>query len=568
MEFQILKAKSSGFTMKLKKNDSIITFHSRYNPEEEARNIIKQVNYEPDTLLIILGLGLGYHIEAIREKFSNIKKLIVIEKSQDIHDLAERYGCIKELSHNDILLNLPADQVLSHITQIHIKLGMPPVSIFMHKPSVQAFPEYYYPIYKRLKSMERFRIWDRLRYKKFQNEQIKILLIDFDYFIYREIKKAITTSGHKLISFHVKNKKLNDIIGGITRLVLQYKPDLILTVNHFGFDEEGYLISFLESIEMPVASWFVDNPHIIVSPYHKNISPITTIFVWDSYYIQKLMADGFEYVEYLPLATDTQVFRPLSVNKTIFTGFVGNSWNDKIKEVLSCLPDDLKEIAHRLALILYKQRQPFEHILKHLDYSNHQYINSLSRANRINFESAVYWLATSKYRLACLKQLKEFEPVIHGDTYWKDIANDFAIVKPPLNYYKDLPYFYNRCRINMNMTSLQMVNGVNQRVFDIPACKSFIITDAQGDLENLFNIGHDIVIYNDIEELPEIIKYYKDHPEKAESIAERGRIRVMKEHTYIHRINKIINIMSNRYGLSCRMGRRHEKTQDTYVQLS
>ena len=67
------------------------------------------------------------------------------------------------------------------------------------------------------------------------------------------------------------------------------------------------------------------------------------------------------------------------------------------------------------------------------------------------------------------------------------IRDDKVDIYEPLNYYKDLPLLYNACKINFNATSLQMKEAVNQRVFDVPACGAFLLTDLVWSLAMMSN---------------------------------------------------------------------------------
>jgi spore maturation protein CgeB len=92
-----------------------------------------------------------------------------------------------------------------------------------------------------------------------------------------------------------------------------------------------------------------------------------------------------------------------------------------------------------------------------------------------------------------------------------------------------------------------MSRAVNQRVFDVPACGAFLLTDYQESLDELFEIGKELVVYRHKDEIPEIVRYYLKNPEQRKTIAMKGRQRVLKEHTYKHRLNELINYMKDRY---------------------
>jgi spore maturation protein CgeB len=95
----------------------------------------------------------------------------------------------------------------------------------------------------------------------------------------------------------------------------------------------------------------------------------------------------------------------------------------------------------------------------------------------------------------------------------------------------------------MNATNLQMPCTVNQRVFDVPACGSLLLTDAQPELENYFIPGEEVLTYTSPEEAAELAQAYSSRPERALPIVARARRRVAAEHTYDHRLSLLLEEM-------------------------
>jgi spore maturation protein CgeB len=398
------------------------------------------------------------------------------------------------------------------------------------------------------------KLYEKLRYRKLKEDKLKIAVIDFNYFLNREVIRALKSLGHEIIEIRGrKDESARDILERMMLAIAKYKPDFLLTINHLGFDEEGLFTSFIDSIELPVAVWYVDSPDIIIKSFGKNVSPYVSIFLWDRFYIKEILEMGFESVEYLPIATDEEVFMPIKLAQrdvkrySTDIGFVGNSWYQRTKEELEGVPEGLHNIVERLSQILSKSRIPFHEALKSLSEDERKATVSLAVHQRLDLEAATYWRATSLYRMSCLQASQEFHPVIHGDFDWRRLTGYEYELKPPLNYYKDLPLFYNACKINFNATSLQMLTAVNQRVFDVPACGAFLLTDDQDALGELFDIGKEVITYKSREEIPGLIKYYLNNSQERKRIAERGRERIVREHTYVHRIKMLIDSMKKRY---------------------
>jgi len=84
-----------------------------------------------------------------------------------------------------------------------------------------------------------------------------------------------------------------------------------------------------------------------------------------------------------------------------------------------------------------------------------------------------------------------------------------------------------------------MRNAVNQRVFDVPAAGKFLLTDYKSQLEALMDVGKEVVCYREKEEIPELARFYLTHDSLREKIAQRGRKRVLADHTYTRRVAEL-----------------------------
>ena len=92
-----------------------------------------------------------------------------------------------------------------------------------------------------------------------------------------------------------------------------------------------------------------------------------------------------------------------------------------------------------------------------------------------------------------------------------------------------------------------MASAVNQRVFDCPAAGGFLLTDAQAQLDSLFDIETEAAVYHSFEECAEQYRRYRKYPAERMAIARRARERVLNEHTYRHRLQAIVEIVRERF---------------------
>ena len=104
----------------------------------------------------------------------------------------------------------------------------------------------------------------------------------------------------------------------------------------------------------------------------------------------------------------------------------------------------------------------------------------------------------------------------------------------------EMPLIFNESRININPTSKAIRSGVPLRVFDILACKGFMISNYQSELCELFVPGEDFIYYDSIEQVPELIDYYLNHEKERAEIAYNGYMKVREKYSYIKRLNGLL----------------------------
>lgn len=566
-DYFLVTARSGKSSIKVALHDgSVRTLHSLYDPVAEAGVIVDAFRYEGSGIIVILGEGLGYHVAELARRYPETQ-IIVVEAVSGIHRLAQEHGPSVSGDIHYITARKP-EEVIREISGQQIRRGFSAVSVLEHASSVSAFPDYYTPIRSALKTTVSVKLWDRLRYRKFCDETARVLLIDSGYFLVRETEKALASLGHHVARLGIERTpdvqsgdSGRGLIGRCIQAILDFRPDFLITMNHLGFDESGTLTEFLRSIEMPAASWYVDSPDLIVGAFQKNVSPFTSLFLWDRSFIKGMQSKGFESVHYLPLATDESVFRPMTVRKhrkkleryRCEVGFVGNSMLEPVQGWMKKVASSLHSVIESAAVAMMERGCDHEHALTLLPPEQRAMVSSLDEREMMDLEGAVLWKATLRYRLSCIEKLQGFNSVIHGDDGWRSLLNGErpARIMPPIHYYRDVPFFYNACSVNFNATSRQMKQAVNQRVFDVPACGAFLLTDSQEALGELFDVGSEMSVFTGIDEIPDFIRYYLTHPEERRRIAERGRERVLAQHTYRHRLAELITKMRGRYRQEC-----------------
>jgi len=86
----------------------------------------------------------------------------------------------------------------------------------------------------------------------------------------------------------------------------------------------------------------------------------------------------------------------------------------------------------------------------------------------------------------------------------------------------------------------------NTKVFEILGCGAFQLVDAKADVMTLFEDKKHLVCYRNADELIDLIKSYLADPGQRKMVAGEGRTEVLKKHTYRHRIEEILSIISRK----------------------
>ena len=81
------------------------------------------------------------------------------------------------------------------------------------------------------------------------------------------------------------------------------------------------------------------------------------------------------------------------------------------------------------------------------------------------------------------------------------------------------------------------------RIFEVNGCGAFQLSYYVEGIANCYVPDRELVIYTDVDDLIEKIRFYLKHDALRESIAEAGYIRTMQEHTFAHRFKNVFTRM-------------------------
>lgn len=144
-------------------------------------------------------------------------------------------------------------------------------------------------------------------------------------------------------------------------------------------------------------------------------------------------------------------------------------------------------------------------------------------------------------RERALNEIKDLGLKIYGWRGWGK-SSLAGYYHGPLNTI-EMTKLYNCAKICINMNLEPTCNGVNWKTFEIPAAGGFELTDYRNDLGGLFKIGEELDIFRNPKELREKILFYLKDENLRRQVTQRGKERVLRDHTMNKRVNQLLDII-------------------------
>lgn len=304
--------------------------------------------------------------------------------------------------------------------------------------------------------------------------------------------------------FNLSNEVLYDLFGRISRrsrwnkieysftnqglveAVKYYRPDLLFIDTGETIYPET-LKSITKMKQRPVIiNWLLDDPFRDpnLGNVLKGLPFYDYLFIFDPYYIAPLKYAGAKDVRYLPLACDPDVHR---------------KFNLSLKEIVK-----LKSEVCFVGALTPKRVQFF---------------------NKWNGFDLGLWGWNAKI----LKNYPKVKGFYRGKAFGEMLSKIFSCSQIVLNMHHD-----------------QSVHGLNLRTFEAAGCGAFQLVDYVEEVQRLFLVGEEIVTYENYHDLKDKITYYLKHDSEREEIGRNAQKRVYNEHTYRHRMNRILETISSK----------------------
>ena len=387
---------------------------------------------------------------------------------------------------------------------------------------------------------------------------MRILMYRWKAYNYRDIEETFLMLGHQVD--HIEQKLGSYDIdpsfeGVLCEKLQQTAYDMVFTVNYF-----AVISNICQKLGIKYVSWTCDNP--LISMYHESVfHSCNYIFTFDKTNYLEFKGMGVEHIWYLPLAVDVNRLDNLLEDETcakdagIYKGdvaFVGSLYErnsyDKIKNKLSPYLrgyfDAVMEAQLNISGANIVEPMLTTEILEELQqcFQLEKSEGSFSDLGLI-FQTTVlgFKIAEIERRRALIELSKRFAVNVYSNSDVSDLVR--VRYMGSVDYWAELPRVFRESKINLNFTIPNIKSGIPLRVWDVLGAKGFLLTNYQAEIPLYFKEGEDLVCFDGIEDLKEKVAYYLKHEDERRAIAENGYHKVKKYHSYVARIQEMMEIV-------------------------
>ncbi len=491
-DFEVVCSKNGLPVLKEKK----VSFHSVYDPVKDGIRFF-DVNYNKseilnESIILFFGLGFGYHIKPVLEKHISS---IIFEPRIEIIKTAMKY-----VDLTDIFKHI---QIITEINEVFNDDRR--FILWPHQPSVKNCSE----SYERLRKIIEGNVFSS-NGNLVIKDKLKITVVSPIYGGSLPVAKycadALKELGHEVDFWDASvfaapfEKLLNMKVDDANRKILydlfqhlisemivascaEKKPDILFALAQAPVSAKA--LERLKQANIVTAFWFVeDYKHM---EYWKSYAPFYDFYftIQKDEFFNQLKSIGVNNYYYLPMAADPNIH---------CAGYLSDKEKNEFGSKISFMG---------------------------AGYYNRQKI--LSRINNKDFK--VWGNSWDTESSLWQKVQKEGQRVTTEDTV----------------------RIFNASDINLNLHSNaydDSINSegdfVNPRTFEIASCGAFQLVDKRSYLKDHFILGEEIVCFDTEEEMNRLIDHYLNNPEERKIIQNKARERVLKDHTYSHRMAEML----------------------------
>lgn len=492
-----------------------VYLHSRYNPRDEAVRLLDSAELDSKRPVLVVGLGLGYHVAALAERGVEVAAV-------EANSAVARHALDGPIGDTDIPIAVgTVDGILNDSSFRAFAERLP--QILVHPATASVEPEFCAAF------------CERFPHAILMSQRLSIAVVGPMYGgslpIAGYLERAFRKLGHRtlLVDNSAGWPMYQAVDGSVQNAHPKHQLTAMLTnvlsewsyarVAEFGADLCIVLAQAPVGNAFPLrlakegiatAFWFVENWRHMV--YWRDIAPLYDYFfhIQPGEFERKLDDAGCPRHAFVQTACDPEIHKPVDLN-------------DDEREMYAC----------------------------DVSFAGAPYLNRVQMFQGLTDYSFKIWgpdWPGRELQKLVQRPRERFTP----EHFTKIVAGS---------------------KINLNLHSSAAHEGIdpgcdaiNPRVFEIAACGGFQLCDPAVGLDAFFDLERELPVYRSLSELRNAIDRYLNDPEARRAIAVAARERVLRDHTYVHRAQQMLDLMVKSCGV--RLIRKGVRIQRTAAELA
>ena len=421
------------------------------------------------------------------------------------------------------------------------QLGSLRPEIWIYTQNEQLFPEFWGPLLAQA----------RLSYLRNTSTQLgprpeKSVLLTGNHLqlLHLELTCAFRELGYRVLCLPSAEDGTPVEFTVISEFIAETSPDFCLAVNLYNVDADGCLFHFLQAAKIPLIIWLVDNPWHILSALRLSWWKGAHLCVTDKSFIPGLLSHGAHSVTHLPLGCSSlskpvqgQEFGPQLL-------FVGSSG---FKDLGGFFAASRKTTPLFESLLSTAQAMleawPALGIPDFAWWISQLGMEVLWPGHMVRQAGWGAELSSRLFKVKVLQAAQTCGLEIVGDVGWQALLPG-AKIRPPVDYYSQLPALYRQADFTLNVTSLLLPAGLTQRHFDVWQAGGFLLTLPTAGLDIFPADLVSPILIDEIGSICEICSTIGKKIEDKRDLQYAWQNLLCNYHTYTQRMQKLLNILN------------------------
>ncbi len=368
----------------------------------------------------------------------------------------------------------------------------------------------------------------------------------YKHYTVKHIADSFRKTGYKVLEkdyftpedmYH--DEKLEDMLSKDFR---SYDYDFIFTVNY-----SPIVSRICHNLNCKYVSWTYDTPMDLISMETMD-NPNNYIFIFDRGEYLKYKGLGLDTVYYLPLASGFTPMQDTPGKYDYDVSLLGSLYKSTYPYIMEKLDDYHKGYLEGImtsqrgiygsyfVLDLLKDQEP------ELRAINEMTGFSLS-PEQLSYSLAAYMTYIDRVSLLSLLSKRFKTALVTGTIGDEKKLMPGLLLLPKMDYYKEMPEFFRKSKINLNPPFRAVWSAIPQRALDIMGSDGFLLSGYTEELAYYFENGRELVLYDSIEDAVAKAEYYLKNDDLRDEIRKAGNIKTSKDFTYENRIREILEVV-------------------------